>query len=549
MKRTLKTATLLCLMAMVMLLMVSCDELLSKLPLGGEQTTSDDGTSESAPCGHSITEIIPAVQPTCSQIGYSEGLMCVICGENLIPREAMIADHNAVIDEAITPTCTQTGLTEGLHCSVCGEVFVAQEVIPAGHIEVVDKAVMPTCTQTGLTQGSHCSVCGEILVAQEIISNRHTEVIDEEVKSTCTQTGLTQGSHCSVCGEILVAQEIIPSTHHYVSVFTKEDGYIKHTCSNCGDSYITDVVPRYFEVTEKNREMVGYTGEANESLVIPAVFENDGTWYRVESIDDYAFNCCRNLTSVTIPNSVTRIGNYVFGDCNNITSITIPDGVTSIGDGAFQECDSLTSITIPDGVTSIGFAAFLFCRSLTSITIPVSVTSIGERAFECGELESIIVVNGNPVYYSEGNCIIERESKILIQGCKNSIIPQDIIEVGRYALARHGGLTNIKIPNSVIIINWYAFAWSHNLTSLTIPDGVTVIGYCAFECCSNLTSITIPDSVTSIGYAAFSECNSLTSITFNGTMAQWDAIKKNTGWNYNVPATEVICSDGTVTLN
>ena len=60
-----------------------------------------------------------------------------------------------------------------------------------------------------------------------------------------------------------------------------------------------------------------------------------------------------------------------------ITSITIPDSITSIGPHAFVNCFSLKSITIPDSVTSIGDYAFLNCKSLTSITIPNSVTSIG----------------------------------------------------------------------------------------------------------------------------------------------------------------------------
>ena len=55
------------------------------------------------------------------------------------------------------------------------------------------------------------------------------------------------------------------------------------------------------------------------------------------------FNCCKSLTSVTIPNSVTSIGKYAFSNCTSLTSITIPNSVTSIDYSAFSDC-SLKSV-------------------------------------------------------------------------------------------------------------------------------------------------------------------------------------------------------------
>ena len=107
-------------------------------------------------------------------------------------------------------------------------------------------------------------------------------------------------------------------------------------------------------------------------------------------VGDSAFYGCRDLITITIPDSVTTIGDEAFHGCRNLTSITIPNSVTMIGDYAFYGCSSLTSVTIPDSVTTIGECAFAYCSSLTSVTIGDSVTTIGSAAFSnCTNLTSV----------------------------------------------------------------------------------------------------------------------------------------------------------------
>ena len=306
----------------------------------------------------------------------------------------------------------------------------------------------------------------------------------------------------------------------------------------------------------------------------------------VTSIGYRAFYNCTGLTSVTIGNGVTSIGDSAFDGCTRLTSIyitdiaswcnisfsgsssnplyyahnlylnnelvtslIIPNSVTSIGDYAFYGCTGLTSIEIPNSVTSIGDRAFRGCTGLTSVTIGNGVTSIGERAFyNCTGLTSITVDTGNTVYHSAGNCLIKTSSKILILGCKNSIIPDDgsVKSIGGYAFYCCTGLTSITIPNSVKSIGSEAFYNCTGLTSIEIPNSVTSIGSEAFWYCRGLTSVTIGNSVTSIGDYAFIYCTWLTSINFKGTKAQWNAIVKGYNWNYNTGSYTIYCTDGTI---
>ena len=100
-----------------------------------------------------------------------------------------------------------------------------------------------------------------------------------------------------------------------------------------------------------------YSNEYSGNVVIPESVTYNGTTYPVTNIWSFAFYEC-NLTSITIPNSVTSIGIYAFYGCTGLTGITIPNSVTSIGEVAFYGCSGLTSITIPNSVTSIGDYAF-----------------------------------------------------------------------------------------------------------------------------------------------------------------------------------------------
>ena len=184
-------------------------------------------------------------------------------------------------------------------------------------------------------------------------------------------------------------------------------------------------------------------------------------------------------------------------DENGTLTIT---GNGSIDFGAFRgfgkEDDKrvIKKVVISSGMIGIGNFAFENCSDLKSVEIPASVTSIGSAAFkDCSGLESMNIDEANTTYENpEGsNAIVEKSSKTLVAGCKNTKIPDDVKIIGAYAVCGCSDLKSIEIPDNVSEIQVAAFDDCSNLTAIHIPAGVDKIALGVFMGCSNLNSITI----------------------------------------------------------
>ena len=310
-----------------------------------------------------------------------------------------------------------------------------------------------------------------------------------------------------------------------------DDGTLTISGTDMPDYYSTNNLP-WFTQRSKIKKVVIKSGVTNIGRAAFAFYDSNLTSVTipnsVTSIGYGAFGGCSGINSITIPNSVTSIGSLAFSGCSGLTSITIPNSVTSIGENAFSGCSNITSadismelynrisyifpnltsitVTIPDGATIIGSKTFYGDTHLTSVKIPNSVSSIGNEAFfGCSGLTSIT-------------------------------IPSSVTSIGEKAFSGCTGLNSVTIPNSVTSIGYQAFYNCSGITSITIPNSVTSIRSSAFSGCSGITSITIPNSVTSIGSSAFSGCSALASITIPSTMT---GIGSNafagTSWYNNQP--------------
>ena len=180
-------------------------------------------------------------------------------------------------------------------------------------------------------------------------------------------------------------------------------------------------------------------------------------------IDRYAFEECSSLVSITVPfvgqtkdgTANTRFS-YIFGGVpQTLTNVTITGG-TVIAASAFEDCKFITRITLPEGIISIGNSSFEDCTSLTDINIPSTVTSIGSRAFRyCDNLRKIIIPEnvtylGDYAFYSCDNL-------------RDVIIKGEISSIGNQAFY-YCKIVNIVIPNTIIYVGSKAFDYCYYIS-------------------------------------------------------------------------------------
>ena len=488
------------------------------------------------------TEHIPALEveeniidSTCYSIGSKD--LVVYCSDPAchteLQRNSVAIDKkahtplSAVDENTVDATCYSEGSYDRvIYCAICTTELSRTTTTlfklphtPATPVE--ENIVKAGCTVNGsYDEVVYCCVenCKfEISRSSIIISaTGHNEVIDAAVAPTCTQTGLTQGSHCSVCRKVFVKQQSIAIIDHSYNE--------ENVCTVCSFYLDGGLV---FEPMGSSYSVISYTGNAS-TVKIPSLYNGKP----VVEIGTYSFANNKYLTSVTIPDGVTRIGSDAFFGCSNLTSITLPDTLLSLEAWAFDYCPNLVyeqydnayylgspknaylvlvktinkdidSCEINPDTKFLYYSAFRDCDNLTTLTIPESVIHIGGYVFEyCDNLQyneydnAYYLGSDNNPYYA----LIEAKERWAITSCE---INENTKLIAGRAFASCSKLTSIEIPEGIKSINFRAFECCYELTDVKIPDSVIYIEHEAFYHCDKLNSITIPDSVKVIGRSAF----------------------------------------------
>ena len=257
------------------------------------------------------------------------------------------------------------------------------------------------------------------------------------------------------------------------------------------DGIMYRVLDNYkLEVTQKYNfdEVFAFQNYDEERIVIPETVVYDNNTYTVTSIGNQAFNFCKKLRTVSLPNSLKTIGIAAFIQ-TPLEIIEIPNNVSSVGSSAFAGCNQLEEVVLPSSIKSIPYNTFMGCKKLKTIEIPENVLEIGPCAFAyCNSLDTILLPDGlTTIGYGA------------FSGCESLVeinLPESLKNLG------NNDFDNYSYEDGV-------FENCINLSYIRIPEGVELLYYKALYNCSSLVLAIIPSTVKEIGKLSFFLCDNL----------------------------------------
>ncbi len=255
----------------------------------------------------------------------------------------------------------------------------------------------------------------------------------------------------------------------------------------------------------------------------------------VQYIPEYAFYNYAGISSITLPNSLRRIGRYAFANCTGLQTVNFGTGVETIETYAFSGCSGLASLNFPSTLRTIGESAFYGLSQLQSLTLPSSLEIISSNSFgNCTNLTNL-TFNADSCVWNGGSGssygVFRQCSHLTTVTFGNNVkcipnnllsgnpiatvtIPNSVKTIGSYAF--YGTpVQTVHFGNSVEIIGSSAFSNCTALTAINLPNSLKIIKGSAFYGCSIPTSVTIPQNVINIEARAFGGCTNLDTLFFN----------------------------------
>ena len=271
---------------------------------------------------------------------------------------------------------------------------------------------------------------------------------------------------------------------------------------------------------------------------------------------------------LTVSGSGTISSVSIPGGTDMVTSIVVEEGITGLGSGVFRDLGNLSSVTLPASLTEIGSNAFYGCKALTDafyggtlaqftgITVSSGNLPLKETALKhCQDGDARLLGacgEGLTWVYDGAGTLLISGSGAMEDYANNSNVPWSKAAAEITAVQLQEGLTRIgnhafdccameeiTVPEGVETIGEYAFNNCAALERVSLPASLREIGGRAFYGCAALENIRLPLSLTAIGDYAFNGCSALTEVSYAGEILDW--VKISMGSNTVLNTVPKLC--------
>ncbi len=498
---------------------------------------------------------------------------------NCFRREYLAkGDHTETDWKVIySATCTQNGIKQKI-CKDCNAVLETEEISKTNHTASDWQLIFnASCTQNGLKLKT-CVDCNVLLQIEGIEKPSHNESDWVIIKqATCSQNGVKQ-KICVNCSVVLEIEEIEKEDHLVKDwVITKqatclETGLKAGNCSGCGEE-LTLTIPKGDHEFE-----YGYCINCSSRNIVANLLENEKLGYSIaevfETIEKYGYNVdsyyldlfariCAKNNIVECSYNYSGI-DFSFSIENMVSDFAVDSQYNLLIDGLTIVRDSLCivykdGLVMPvGGISELVYDTRFYEYIVKSVAINKqnqflvvyednSVVLYGVVSNEISNaMPDLLYMRTDDTYSCSG--FLDRNSKQTEINIAPSHRGEVVDSIGEYAFFQNQYLEKVVLSNEIKTIEDYAFYYCTNLKDVDLGDSLEKIGEDAFSG-SAIGEITIPTSCTEISRFAFYNCQDLREIYYEGTIEQWQQIHIEKHWKYGTPAVQVICTNGTISVN